>query len=482
MELHKLLRRQLKKMDLNEDSFPDNIKEWKNFLEHINMTYIESDQERYLNERSINISSRELLRLNEKLENAQHIAQLGYWVYDESTKKITLSKELFNLFGLDPVSVTSILDFKDFLQLIHAENRDDLAYYIKRIQSDKSSFEIELRILHPDKKDHWFNMIGNPFYKYSKLSTQVTGIAMDITSHKFAELEIANLNQQLISAARQAGMADIASAILHNVGNILNSANVSLTILQEKINQDEFKKLIAVLKLLKENRKEIINYLTEDAKGKLIPRYLIAILDPLKNNYMILNEEINNLITDLHHIKEIVSLQQNYAGVSGVEEKIFLPEVVDAALQMSGYLTFPKNIVVKKCYKKLPFILTDKSKLLSILVNIIRNAKESVLADHEKVHKEIKLYITANNSKKESKIIISDNGVGITKENLVKIFTFGYTTKMKGHGIGLHTSALSAKEIGGHLKAESDGAGQGAIFTLTLPSYGQKKDSNNGRK
>jgi signal transduction histidine kinase len=67
------------------------------------------------------------------------------------------------------------------------------------------------------------------------------------------------------------------------------------------------------------------------------------------------------------------------------------------------------------------------------------------------------------------RISVSDNGVGIPAENLTRIFSHGFTTKQDGHGFGLHSGALAAKELGGSLSVQSDGPGHGATFTLELP-------------
>jgi signal transduction histidine kinase len=67
------------------------------------------------------------------------------------------------------------------------------------------------------------------------------------------------------------------------------------------------------------------------------------------------------------------------------------------------------------------------------------------------------------------RVQVKDNGIGIAPENLVKIFSHGFTTKKEGHGFGLHTCALAARDMGGSLVAESEGLGRGATFTLELP-------------
>jgi signal transduction histidine kinase len=66
-------------------------------------------------------------------------------------------------------------------------------------------------------------------------------------------------------------------------------------------------------------------------------------------------------------------------------------------------------------------------------------------------------------------IIVRDNGVGILPENLTRIFGHGFTTKKDGHGFGLHSGALAAKQMNGALSVQSAGPGKGAAFTLELP-------------
>ncbi|MBT5707447.1 MAG: ATP-binding protein [Verrucomicrobia bacterium] len=75
------------------------------------------------------------------------------------------------------------------------------------------------------------------------------------------------------------------------------------------------------------------------------------------------------------------------------------------------------------------------------------------------------------------RISVIDTGVGIPKENLTKIFAFGFTTRKEGHGFGLHSSALAAKEMGGELTGESDGMEKGAAFHLDLPICSQEETS-----
>jgi PAS domain S-box-containing protein len=474
MEMHKLLLRQINRYDLDVNSLPTDQEQWKNFIERINNSYIEADQERYLLERSMDISSRELLDLNEKLENAQQIARLGYWVYEKDNDLISWSKELYSLFKLERGK--EVPKFKEIMMMIHEEDRQTVDQAIKNAFTSGRDYEYEIRMKNFEDEYRWFYIIG----RLSPDRESIAGIAMDITERKQAEEEVSKLHQQLMQSARRAGMADIATSILHNVGNILNSSNVSLGLMQENINRPHFEKLFTIIDMLKEHLPQLQNYICADPKGKLIPEYLIALAEPLTKNLQTIEEEINNLTRQLQHIKDIVNMQQSISGVSGIVEKVFLPELVDSALQMSSKENF-NEIQISKAFEDIPFVFTDKTKLLQILVNLIQNASESTRALPEDSLKIITLFIKVIDSKGKVILGVEDNGIGVAENDLTKIFSFGFTTKKGGHGFGLHSSALAAIELGGKLEVESEGLGKGARFILTLPLNSQERSEVNDR-
>jgi signal transduction histidine kinase len=105
--------------------------------------------------------------------------------------------------------------------------------------------------------------------------------------------------------------------------------------------------------------------------------------------------------------------------------------------------------------------------VLQILVNLIHNAKYALDASG-RADRQLTVRVgLARENWLEVKV--ADNGIGIPAENLTRIFSLGFTTRKGGHGFGLHSGANAAKEMGGTLQAQSDGAGKGAQFTLELP-------------
>lgn len=464
MEYHKLLARQLKRLNV-EESLPT-LAEWGAFKDLVSKTYAENDQERYLLERSMELSSQEMLEINKKLEEAQETAGLGYWIYDRSKNSLTLSHNLYRIFGLNPSEPAP--SFYQFMKLIHEDNRSSLKKLLEDAFLHGQEYEYEFRMKHGDGKYRWYYVIAHPVVGQDPI-TVLTGITIDITKRKTAEEEIAVLNNRLIDSARYAGMADIASSTLHNVGNILNSANVSVELIKEQAFLAIKKEVGDVCNLLQKNLSRLPEYIQTDPQGKFVPEYIIALLENVQKNYDVLLKEVDNIGKHLSHIKDIISTQNDISRASGLSEKIFLPEVMDAALDMASTSFDKYSIRIVKEYQEIGFVFMDKVKVMQILVNLLRNAKDSLLDNSENVDKTIICSVAEKISEKKIIIKITDNGVGIAPKNLDKIFSLGFTTKPRGHGFGLHMSAVSAIEMGGNLGVESNGLGKGATFILTLP-------------
>ncbi len=466
MELHNLLARQMNRLEVSYDTVPDDLKKWQELIEKVSKAYVEADQERYLIERSMELSSRELLDLNKKLETAQQIAGLGYWVYDRAKEKITLSKELYSLFGLQVGE--PLPSFEGFMEMIHEDERSHHREVVERAFSEGIQYEDEIRMQRPEGDYRWYYIFGRPILS-EESGIILTGIAMDITRRKKAEEELALLNQQLVVAARQVGMADIASITLHNIGNVLSSASVSTELLKENIEQPHYQRLFAIINMLKEKLPTISEFLTQDAKGKLIPSYLITLGEYIQKDVQKIDEEIVVLKKQIQHIKDIIGTQNNISHARGMTEKVLLGDVIESALQLSANSRKFKDIKITKDFEANFRIVVDKTKLLQALVNLIQNAKEAVSANEESTPRQISIVIQKDQNNRHVEIKVEDNGIGILEENLTKVFSFGFSTKKDGHGFGLHSSAIAANEMGGSLSVESKGFGKGATFILTLP-------------
>jgi PAS domain S-box-containing protein len=292
------------------------------------------------------------------------------------------------------------------------------------------------------------------------------GVSKDITELKVAEEKLEKVNKQLIEASRQAGMAEVATGVLHNVGNALNSVNVSANLVLDQIRASRSPYLVKVAAMFQEHANDLPQFLAGDPKGQKLPAYLTALAETLRQEQQQIATELDELRRNIDHIKEIVAMQQTYARVAGVIEPVPVAEIVEDAIRMNSAALARHEVNLIREFSANPVIQTDRHKVLQILVNLLRNAKYAC-DDSGRIDKEITVRITLTEGRVH--LAVADNGVGIPAENLVRIFSHGFTTRKAGHGFGLHSGALAAKDLGGTLHAESPGSGKGATFVLDLP-------------
>ncbi len=286
-----------------------------------------------------------------------------------------------------------------------------------------------------------------------------------------ANLEKVNIQleltyKKLMEAARSAGMAEVAANVLHNVGNSLNSVNVSAALISEKLAKSEITYLQKLADIIKNHSDNLAEFLTNDAQGKYIPTYICEVSSHLEQQKNEIIENLSSLIRHVGHIKNVIRMQQFYAGAEQQQECTSLPELIENALQMNSIGLQRNNIEVICEYEDFGNIFIDKHRTLQILVNFIDNA-EHALAQSTNTPKQLKIRVTKHDNK--ARIEICDNGIGIKPEDLNRIFDAGFTTKSSGHGFGLHGCLLAARDMKGAILAQSKGENQGAAFILELP-------------
>ncbi len=306
------------------------------------------------------------------------------------------------------------------------------------------------------------------------LSIRIAGVTFLILGIAFALSTYREIsNQQLITTARLAGMAEVSSNVLHSVGNVLNSLNVSAYSIGERIEHTKISQLNELNALIQKNKNNLGEFFTQDPKGMNIPDYLQALSEYWRGEQKNLSTEIQSILTHIQHIKDIISTQQSLKSFSVLEQVVDIRSVINEAITITGLSLSRHTIRIDREFEvKTPYLL-DKIKLLQILVNLLGNAKEALIS--ASAEKENIILIKLKYADQNNLLIaIIDNGIGIKPENLKRIFTHGFTTKASGHGFGLHSSAILAKQMGGSLSAESPGEGQGVTFTLTLPTRMKK--------
>lgn len=300
----------------------------------------------------------------------------------------------------------------------------------------------------------------------NQVAERTAELKQENVERKRAEEALVAAQEDLLTSSRLAGMAEIATNVLHNVGNVLNSVNVSASLASESIRKSNAQNLDRLAAMLREHESDLATFMTNDPRAGQIPAFLSRLSEHLRSNQETALKELASLHVNIEHIKEIVAMQQSYAKVSGCQEMVDIPGLVEDSLNLNvGALTRHRIDVVRE-FEKVPPLNLDKHKVLQILINLVRNAKYA--CDASENHPKL-LTLRVTNGTGSVKISVSDNGVGIPAENLSRIFQHGFTTREGGHGFGLHSSALAAREIGGTLSAHSDGLNQGATFVLELP-------------
>lgn len=276
--------------------------------------------------------------------------------------------------------------------------------------------------------------------------------------------QLEKAHSELVESSRLAGMAEIASGVMHNVNNVLTSINIASTMVTESVKHSKAANLGKVVSLLREHEADLGQFLTQDPKGQQAYNYLGALSEHLVKEQEALLKELAQIQDGTKHIEEIVHAQQNFAKLSGHVEKLNVAEVIADALKMS--VTGKNGLQIVKDVPDDMMVTVEKHKVLQILVNLMRNAKQACDASPAETKT---LTIRATNGGDFVHLAVSDNGIGIDPQNMSRMFSHGFTTKKDGHGFGLHSSAAAAKQLGGLLRVNSDGLGKGATFTLDLP-------------
>ncbi len=301
----------------------------------------------------------------------------------------------------------------------------------------------------------------------AELATANRQLTEEVAERKRFEHEAEKMNQQLLQASREAGMAEVATSVLHNVGNVLNSVNVSVSLLGSHLRDGRYETLAKVANLLGKNA-ATPGFLTEDEKGRKIPAYLERISEHLVEQQATMSRELLSLRKNVAHIEDIVQMQQSYSRLHAARESLRAAELFDDAVRLSGAGLAHCHIKLVREIDEEITVVTDKSRVLQVLVNLLRNAIHACAEAHGT---ESTIFVRARRTGSQRVAFdVSDNGVGIAAENLSRLFTQGFTTRKDGHGYGLHSSALTAKAMDGTLSASSAGPGRGATFTFEIPT------------
>ncbi len=336
-------------------------------------------------------------------------------------------------------------------QIEELEQKGDIVKEAQYKRKDGTSFFVEtsLKFVTQEKQDY------------------IIAIARDISERKRAAEKLKTAQEKLIETARKVGMAEVATGVLHNVGNVLNSVSVTAESIQKRIRKSKVSYLGDAVNLFEQHSNDLSSFLTNEEPGKKLPLFLANLSKELIDEQEKCLESLEELTRHVQHVADIIQLQQSYSKTKGLTEPASISELIEDSVKINAEAVSRNKIDVRRKYANLPIMLLDRHKVLQILTNLISNA---VYALSKSSNDEKILTLSVNESKRGYiSIEVRDNGIGIPSENLTRIFEHGFTTKQKGHGFGLHSTALSVNELNGSITVRSDGTDRGATFTIELP-------------
>jgi PAS domain S-box-containing protein len=410
------------------------------------------------------VNARDHLRKAETMfRNTFDQAPIGIAYADRRGSLLRFNQAFWTMLGFDSDNLAN----KTLGDVTHGDDVARVSAELKRLWNGDIQFvDLEKRYIRKDASVLWVRMTtalvrdgeGKPEYSVEFLR--------DISARKESAEELERVHKQLMIASRQAGMAEVATNVLHNVGNILNSVNISASLVTERVKQSKAPGVSRLAALLHEKGSAVGEFIAQDERGRKIPEYLSSLGEQLMNDQKMALEELASLRDNLEHIKDTVAMQQSYAKLCGVTETIAVVDLVEDSLRLNAGAFVRHGVTLRREFSEVPSITVDKHKVLQILVNLVRNAK---YACDESGRSDKLLTLRVEKAPAGVRICVIDNGVGIAAENMSRLFTHGFTTRASGHGFGLHSGALAAQELGGSLRVESGGPGCGATFILELP-------------
>ncbi|TWU36181.1 sensor histidine kinase [Novipirellula artificiosorum] len=292
---------------------------------------------------------------------------------------------------------------------------------------------------------------------FERLDNQLVKMASKLhsTQHRLAVM------------SREAGMADAATSVIHNIGNVITNVNVLHATMRQRVETSKVTSLRRAAELLDHHASDIDTFLLHDARGKQLPRFLTTLSDTLEQEHGERLTHLQSMTSGLQHINELLESQQRIGQHVVTPEPVSVSRLVKDAVEMLRASLDRESVMALTVCEQAPAIVLDQSKVMQVLVNLIANARDAV-KDLDPSRRQIRIEVSTPVESYLS-IDVIDQGCGIASEDLSRVFSSGFTTKPDGHGQGLHFCAIAAEEMNGSLRVSSGGVGEGARFTLSLP-------------
>jgi NO-binding membrane sensor protein with MHYT domain/two-component sensor histidine kinase len=396
---------------------------------------------------------------------ATRAAGISLWELDVANRRTLWTEN--EIESLRAAGVDNRLEPNAMIAMTHPEDRSIMFDAINAaVQANKDVCAFRFRVLTPAAAAIHLEAHARIFCDAEGRPDRILGVTWDVTAQVLQEERKRELQSQLRDASRDAGMAEVATGVLHSVGNVLNSLGVSASLMQSQLRESRVGNVQRLAELLAAQGDQVGRFLETDERGRQMPTYLAQLGENLNVENQRLQTEAAAIAAHVGHIRTIVAAQQTYARRGGVTESVDLAQLLDSAVAI--HFADMTDVIIRREYEPLDLLTLDRHKLIQILGNLLSNARHA-LKDRGDTQRELTLRIRRQNSDAVA-IEIQDSGVGIAADVLGRLFEFGFTTKRDGHGFGLHTSAILAQELSGELVAFSDGLGCGARFVLRLPT------------
>jgi PAS domain S-box-containing protein len=374
-------------------------------------------------------TEQKLRESRDRLELAQHIANLGSWEFNAKKDEALWSKQLYDIFGLNPK--TRAPNIAEYSKLIHP---DDLKMVVERSEKFQANARLgdtisfDYRIVTPQGLTKFIHT-GRQVIEvdYDDKPSRIMGIEQDITDRKNIEQQLEQYSKslemlveertkELREKERLAGIGETAGMVGHDIRNPLQAIVSELYIAKQVMQEAKYK----------------------DTKEAF--------------------ESIDFIQEQIDYISKIVQDLQDYA-------RPLMPEcqevdISDVLVNVFSTISLPDKIKLKVHIKGTPKAKTDPTFLKRALTNLVNNAIQAMADGGE-------LTVTASENEKSTIITVVDTGVGIPESVKPFIFKPLVTTKAKGQGLGLAVVKRLVETLGGQVRFESQ-EGKGTTFTIEL--------------
>lgn len=375
-----------------------------------------------------------LRRSEAKLEEAQRVAQVGYWELDLDTNAITWSDETYRIFGLTPGA--DAITLAKVQERIHPEDRSIWSRAVAKALTDTRRYAMEYRVVRPSGEVRIVNSHGDLTKDEAGRARSIFGTVQDVTERRRAEEALREMQMELAHANRVATMGQLTASIAHEVKQPISAAAANAAAALHWLDAQP-----ANLHEVRQALDRIVNdsMRAGDIIGRI--REFIENVPPRKDSV-----DINEAVRD------VIDLTRGEAAKHGVSVHAVLAEGLS---QVYG----------------------DRVQLQQVMLNLIMNAIEA-MSIANKAPRDL-LISTAADSSQSVSIAVADSGPGLPADAIERVFDPFYTTKAGGLGMGLSICRSIVDAHGGQLSATFN-APCGAVFQLILPAhpYGTRRLSD----